>query len=259
MKNLFDSHCHLNDETIENVEEVILRAKKSGINAFLVVGWNLESSKKAIEIAETYNGVYAAVGIHPENYEEENEESLAKLEKLAKSSNKVIAIGEIGLDYHWKNDEETKKNQKRWFIKQIELANKLSLPISIHARDASQDIYEIIKDNRIENGFVLHCYSGSVEIMKEFEKLGAYFGFDGPITYKNSIVPKRCVASCRSDRLLIETDSPYLPPVPYRGKKNEPAYIKEIFDQVVSLRKTNNEELSDCLNENFERLFGVKR
>lgn len=257
MKNLFDSHCHLNDDGI-NAKEAIKNAKERGIDAFLVVGWNLESSKKAVELANEYDGVYAAVGIHPENYEDENDESLEKLEALAKSD-KVVAIGEIGLDYHWKNDEETKKEQKEWFIKQIRLANKLRLPVSIHARDASNDVYQIIKDNPIENGFVLHCYSGSEEMMDQFKELGAYFGFDGPITYKNAVTPKECVKKCDIDRLLIETDSPYLSPVPYRGKQNQPAYIKEIFDQMVLLRNENEEELKERLNANFKRLFKVKR
>ena len=257
MKNLFDSHCHLNDKSIK-VKKAISNAKERGIDTFLVVGWNVRSSKKAVRIAKRYDGVYAAVGVHPENYAEEHKNALKTIEKLAKND-KVVAIGEIGLDYHWKCDEETKENQKIWFINQIELANKLKLPVSIHARDASEDVYEILKEHPIENGFVLHCYSGSPEMMKEFAKLGAYFGFDGPITYKNSKTPKRCVIECPLDRLLVETDSPYLPPVPYRGKKNEPAYIKEIFNEMVKLRETTPEELSEALNNNFERLFGVKR
>lgn len=257
MKNLFDSHCHLNDEAL-NPTEAVLNAKERGTDMFLVVGWNLKSSEDAVKIANEHEGVYAAVGIHPENYEDEDESSLGKIKKLAENE-KVIAIGEIGLDYHWKNDDETKRNQKIWFINQIKLANKLGLPVSIHGRDATQDLYEILKENPIANGFVLHCYSGSVEMMKAFAKLGAYFGFDGPITYKNSITPKECVKACPIDRLLIETDAPYLPPVPYRGKRNEPAYIKEIFDQVVLLRETDPDTLSEQLNANFERLFKVKR
>lgn len=257
MKNLFDSHCHLNEDGI-NVKETIENAKERGIDAFLVVGWDIKSSKKAVELANEFDEVYAAVGIHPENYETENEESLRELETLAKSK-KVVAIGEIGLDYHWKNDEQTKKEQKEWFIKQIKLANKLNLPVSIHARDAINDVYQTIKENPINKGFVLHCYSGSYEMMERFKDLGAYFGFDGPITYKNSITPKECVKKCDIDKLLIETDSPYLPPVPYRGKRNQPAYIKEIFDEMVILRNENAEELSERLNDNFRKLFGIER
>ena len=145
MKNLFDSHCHLNEDGI-NVKETIENAKERGIDAFLVVGWDIKSSKKAVELANEFDEVHAAVGIHPENYETENEESLRELETLAKSK-KVVAIGEIGLDYHWKNDEQTKKEQKEWFIKQIKLANKLNLPVSIHARDAINDVYQTIKEN----------------------------------------------------------------------------------------------------------------
>ena len=253
--NLFDSHCHL---TELDFDRAIKEAKENGIDCFLCVGWNLESSKKAVELAEKFPEVYAAVGVHPENYEEENEASLTQIEELAKNP-KVIAVGEIGLDYHWKNDPETKKNQKEWFIRQIELSNKLGLPVSIHGRDASEDLYEILKTHQIANGFVLHCYSGSVEMMKKFASLGAYFGFDGPITYKNAKTPKECVLACPADRLLIETDCPYLPPVPFRGQTNEPKHIKEIFEEMAKIRGEDPENLSVQLNKNFERLFKIKR
>ncbi len=257
MKNLFDSHCHLNERSF-NAKKAIKIAKERGIDVFLVIGWDLKSSRKAVRMARKYKEVYAAVGVHPENCVDENLRSLKAIERLAKHP-KVVAIGEIGLDYHWKNDDETKANQKEWFLKQIDLANKLNLPVSIHSRDASEDVYEILKEHPIGKGFVLHCYSGSAEMMKQFEKLGAYFGFDGPITYKNSKTPKQCVAECPIERLLIETDSPYLPPVPYRGKRNQPAYINEIFDEMLRLRNESEEDLRAALNDNFERLFGIKR
>lgn len=259
MAGLYDSHCHLNDEAFASVEETIKSAENNaGIDFFLVVGWNYESSKRAVELAKWHKNIYAAVGVHPENYEEEDENTINKLRELAKNE-KVVAIGEIGLDYHWKNDQKTKEDQKEWFIKQIKLANTLGLPVTIHGRDATQDLYEILKTNPILHGFVLHCYSGSVEMMKEFAKLGAYFGFDGPITYKNAITPKECVKACPLERLLIETDSPYLPPVPYRGKRNEPKYIVEVFRTVSELRGIDEKTLLEQLNRNLESLFKVER
>ena len=257
MIRLFDSHCHINDKDID-AKAAVEAARNAGVDFLLVIGWNLESSKKAVELAQEYPEVYAAVGIHPENYDEETFDSLKEIELLAKHP-KVVAIGEIGLDYHWKNDDETKENQKIWFIKQIDLANKLGLPVSIHGRDASEDLYNILKEHQIVNGFVLHCYSGSVEMMKKFDTLGAYYGFDGPITYKNAITPKECVKQCLIDHVLIETDSPYLSPVPYRGQQNEPKNVDEVFKTVADLKATNPDELALQLNKNLESLFKVKR
>lgn len=254
----FDSHCHLNDEAFaEDLDEVIIRAKEAGLKAILVLGYDLLSSKKAIEIAEKYDICYAAVGFHPENLDGANLEDLDKIEALAHHP-KVVAIGEVGLDYHWQNDEATKEKQKPFFREQIRLANKLGLPLSIHARDASEDTYKILKENPPTAGAVLHCYSGSPEMMKEFAKMDLYFGFDGPLTYKNAKTPKECVAEAPLDRLLIETDSPYLSPVPMRGKRNEPSYVPFILKEMASIRQLSEEEMETRLGENFERLFHVK-
>ncbi len=253
--NMLDSHCHLNDEHIYGQrKELIERAVSVGVNTFLVIGWDIPSSKLAIDIANESPNVYAAVGIHPENLEGVSEESILEIEKLAKHK-KVIAIGEIGLDYHWYKEKEEHEFQKIWFIKQIELANKLHLPLSIHARDASEDTYEILKEHTPQYGAVLHCYSGSKEMMDKFLALGLYFGFDGPITYKNAITPKECVIHCPIDRILTETDSPYLPPVPYKGKSNEPAYIKEIFTQMALLKNVDEKILEKQIEKNFYNLF----
>ncbi len=255
---MLDSHLHLNDEKIyPQREEIIKRAISNGVNSFLVVGWDLPSSKIAVQIAHEFDGVYAAIGVHPENLEGINDDSLKELEELSKDP-KVKAIGEIGLDYHWFKEKEEHDFQKIWFIKQIELANKLRLPLSIHARDASEDTYEILKEHTPIYGAVLHCYSGSKEMMERFLKLGLYFGFDGPITYKNAITPKECVVACPMDKILTETDSPYLPPVPYRGKTNEPAYIKEIFEQMATLKNVDKEILEKQINANFSKLFHVE-
>ena len=254
----YDSHCHLNDEAFLNdEEEVIARAKQAGLKAILILGYDLPSSQKAIEIASRHDICYAAVGFHPENLEGARIEDLGEIKRLA-NHKKVIAIGEVGLDYHWYNDEATKERQRPFFIEQIKLANELGLPLSIHARDASEDTYKILKEYTPTSGAVLHCYSGSVEMMKEFAKLGLYFGFDGPITYKNAKTPKECVAAVPMNRLLSETDSPYLSPVPNRGKRNEPSYIPYIVAEMAAIRGETEERMQQQLLSNFEELFHVK-
>ena len=254
----FDSHCHLNDEAFaDDIDEVVSRAKEAGLKAVLCLGYDIPSSRKAIELASKYDIVYAAVGLHPQNLEGYTLDDLQTVKELA-SSPKVIAIGEVGLDYYWEKKEDVGENQRRFFIAQIQLANELHLPLSIHARNATEDMYEILSGHPPLYGAVLHCYSGSKEMLERFAKLGLYFGFDGPITYKNSVVPKECVSAAPIDKLLVETDSPYLSPVPLRGKRNEPGNIPHIFDMVRLLRGLEAEELENRLNQNFENLFHVK-
>jgi len=252
---MLDSHCHLNDELLfKDYPDYIALAQSQGVNKILVVGWNVDSSKKAVQIANEYENIYAAVGIHPENVEESCVADLDEICKLAKNK-KVIAIGEIGLDYHWNNDESNHEKQKEYFIKQISLANSLNLPISVHSRDAVEDTYVILKDNPIIKHGVLHCYSGSVEMLLKFKELGMYFGFDGPITYKNSVVPKECVKECPLDRILTETDSPYLTPVPYRGQINNPSNIKFIIEEMARLKGISVDDLIRIIDTNFNKLF----
>lgn len=258
MIRFFDSHCHLGDEAFkEDLEDVLLRAENESVNRILVLGWDLPSSKEAVQLAQRYKSVYAAVGFHPENLDEVSDDALKEIEKLS-HEDKVVAIGEIGLDYHWYKEADIRERQKVWMIKQIELANKVHLPVSIHARDASGDMVELLKVHKPEFGGVLHCYSGSVETMKILAEMGYYFGFDGPITYKNAIEPKECVKACPIDRLLIETDSPYLSPVPKRGTRNEPSNIPLIASQMAELKQMSVEELMERLNKNFMELFHVK-
>ena len=255
---MLDSHCHLNDDGLfEKRAEIIERAKEAGVSLMLCVGWDLESSKRAVQIAHEFDCVYAAVGFHPENLENISDEALEEIKELAKDD-KVVAIGEIGLDYHWFKEQKDHDNQKIWFIKQIELANELDLPLSIHARDASEDTYTILKEHPVKAGCVLHCYSGSTEMLKRFADLGCYFGFDGPITYKNAIEPKENVKNCPIDRILTETDSPYLSPVPYRGKQNEPKNIKEILETMAELRSVSKKDMENAVKNNFKRLFHYK-
>ncbi len=253
-----DSHCHLNDEALfSDFRSVVMRARDARVKNLLVIGWDLESSKKAVELAESDEHVYAAIGFHPENLEGISEEALSEIEELA-THEKVVAIGEIGLDYHWYKEQKDRDNQKVWFIRQIELANKLGLPCSIHAREATGDTYQLLKEHPIHASAVLHCYSGSSEMLREFAKLGYYFGFDGPVTFKNAKEPKECALVCPLDRLLVETDSPYMSPTPFRGTTNEPKNIPIIVEQIATIREMNVEDLKGAIEENFERLFHVK-
>ena len=253
-----DSHCHLNDEAfVDDLEKVIEDAKSNGVTAMMVIGYDIVSSQRALEIASAHEGVYAAIGIHPENFEGLDFSCLEEIRDMAKNP-KVIAIGEIGLDYHWYKEESHRAEQKKWLIKQIELANELGLPASIHARECLGDMYALLKEHPLEKRGVLHCYSGSKEMLLEFAKLGYYFGFDGPITYKNAVEPKECVKLCPLDRILTETDCPYLTPVPYRGKRNMPQYIPFIAKQIAELKGIDEAEIQKAVWNNFESLFHVK-
>lgn len=255
---LIDSHCHINDEKLlQKSDEIIAEARQAGVGLFIVPAWDFKSSIDALSLTRKYPGVYAAIGYHPENIEDAHEEALDDIKELAKDS-KVIAIGEIGLDYHWYKNKEDQERQKRWFIKQIEIANELNLPVSIHAREAAKDTLDILRKHPLKAGGVLHCYSGSCETLLEFAKLGLYFGFDGPITYKNSLTPKANVAICPIDRMLSETDSPYLPPEPHRGEENHPAYVKEVVKEMAEIRGTSVEEIAEIILQNTKRLFHVE-
>ncbi len=254
----FDSHCHLNDKEFDSTyHEVYERAKSMDVSPLLVIGWDYESSLKAVQMSEELEGVYALVGFQPENLETISEEALQKIEELTKHP-KVVGIGEIGLDYYWFHDPKDHENQKKWFIRQLELANKLDFPVSIHAREALGDTLEILRAHSPKRKGVLHCYSGSVETMVELEKLGYYFGFGGPVTFKNAKEPKRCVEACPLGRLLVETDSPYMAPTPLRGTVNEPKNIPLIAAAVAELKGVNVDKLAEVMKENLERLFRVK-
>ena len=254
----FDSHCHLNDKEFDSsYREVYERAKSMDVSPLLVIGWDFESSLKAVQMSEELEGVYALVGFQPENLESISEEAIQKIEELTKHP-KVVGIGEIGLDYHWFHDPKDHENQKKCFIRQLELADKLDLPVSIHAREALGDTLDILRVHSPKRKGVLHCYSGSFETMKEMAKLGMYFGFDGPITFKNAFEPKKCVAACPMDRLLVETDSPYLSPAPYRGKENHPSNIPLIVKAMAELRGEEENEVAENLRKNFASLFRVE-
>jgi TatD DNase family protein len=224
----------------------------------MIPGDNIENSLKAIKLAETFDQVYASIGIHPEEVNSISlEEGMQQLKKIFHTSKKIKAIGEIGLDKHWSKDEELIKKQKEYFIRQIDLANELNLPIIIHARDAYQDAIQIIKEHPVNKKGVFHCYSGSVEQLKEILKLGYYIGLDGPVTYKNAIVPKEVARIVPLDRLVIETDSPYMSPVPKRGSINYPFYLNYVVAEIAKIRQINSREIEDTTYHNGKELFNI--
>ncbi len=214
---LFDSHCHYNDEKFnEDREHIIVQNLKEISNA-IVSGYNIESSKQAVEIASKYNKLYAIVGVSPNDVEQNL--NYEEIERLA-NNGRVVGIGEIGLDYYW--NKENKELQKEVFIKQIKIANKLNLPIVIHTREAVMDTIEILKMYSVIQKGVFHCCPLNIELIKEALKLGFYISFSGNITFKNAKNAEKCIQAVPLEKQLIETDSPYMTPEPYRGRRNDP-------------------------------------
>lgn len=254
---LFDTHAHLNAEQYnDDLEEVIERAKHEGVQELVVVGFDRPTIKKAIELAEAYEFIYASVGWHPVDAIDMTDEDLQWIEELA-SHPKVVALGEMGLDYYW--DKSPKDVQREVFRKQIRLAKKVKLPIIIHNRDATADVVEILKEEgAAEVGGIMHCFSGSVEIAKECIEMNFYISLGGPVTFKNAKKPKEVAAEIPLDRLLIETDCPYLTPHPYRGKRNEPSYVKLVAQQIAELKGISFEEVAEATTANAKKCFGMK-
>ena len=254
---IFDTHCHLNHEDLyKDLDNVIKRAKDAGVESFLVVGYDKETSLLAIKLAEQYDFIYAAIGYHPTEIFDLSEEDFNEIMNLLDHP-KVVALGEIGLDYHWVIEPEKRELQKKYFIRQIKEANKHHLPISIHNRDAIDDCLTILKNNHVDMGGIMHCYSGSVESMYEFIKCGMYISLGGPVTFKNARVPKEVAKEVPLDKLLVETDSPYLAPHPYRGKQNEPALIRLVVNEIAELKGMKVEEIEEATYSNALKLFHV--
>ena len=254
---MIDSHCHINDELYKNnPAEYVKEAEKAGVFQFLVVGFDEKSSELALEIANKNKSCYAAVGIHPSDAKNAKPGDLEKIKELARSD-RAIAIGEIGLDYYWDKDESVRAQQKEFFKEQIKIANELNLPISIHCRDALEDCLQILKENPVKHGGIMHCYAGSLEMSSEFIKLGFLLGFGGTVTFKNSIRPKEVAKKVPSNSYVLETDAPYLTPHPFRGKENHSKYLYLVRDQIAELRKTTPEQVEKETTNNFKKVFGI--
>ncbi|WP_062240365.1 TatD family hydrolase [Fictibacillus sp. FJAT-27399] len=255
---MFDTHAHLNAiQFEEDLEEVIQRALDEGISHIVVVGFDRPTIKGAIKLADTYDFIYAAVGWHPVDAVDMTPEDLQWIEELA-AHPKVVALGEMGLDYHW--DKSPEDVQKDVFRQQIQLAKKVKLPIIIHNRDATQDVVDILKSEGAEEvGGIMHCYSGSLEVAKQCLDMNFYISFGGPVTFKNAKKPKEVAKEIPIDRLLIETDCPYLSPHPLRGKRNEPSYVKYVAEAIAELREIPLEDLVKKTSDNARQLFGINR
>lgn len=253
---LFDTHVHLNIEQFdEDREAVIARAKAAGVEKMVVVGFDHQTIKKAIELAETYSYIYAAVGWHPVDAIDFTDDDLRWLEELA-GHEKVVALGEMGLDYYW--DKSPKDVQKNVFRKQIALAKKVKLPIIIHNREATDDVIQLLQEEQAEEvGGIMHCFAGEVKHVQPCLDMNFYISLGGPVTFKNAKAPKEVAKVVPHDRLIVETDCPFLAPHPHRGKRNEPMYVRLVAEEIASLRETTIEEVERTTTENAERLFGI--
>ena len=260
--NLFDSHAHYNDEKFDiDRDEIIKETLKNDVSNFIVAGYSIESSIKAVEIVKKYENAYAIVGISPNDLEqikteEDIENNIKELEKLILENNKkekkIVAIGEIGLDYYWTKDNINLQN--RIFIKQIELANTLNLPIVIHTRDAVNDTLKILKEHPVIKKGIFHCCPLNRELVKEGLKLGFYISLSGVITFKNAKNANEIIEMISEDKLLIETDSPYLSPEPVRGTRNNCMNVKYVAKKIADVKAKNIEEIADITNKRSMRL-----
>lgn len=251
----FDTHAHYDSSKFDADRDEVLRAlPESGVTLVVDPGDNAERSSRAVELAQRYPHVYAAVGWHPEEAEDWDADSLLAIRELAQRP-KVCAIGEIGLDYYW--DTTYRDRQKEMFRAQIELALELNLPVIVHDREAHGDSLEIVREYPELRG-VFHCFSGSVEMAQELLRRGWYLGFDGPITYKNAVRALEVIRVCPMDRILLETDSPYLAPVPNRGKRNDSRNLPYIAATVARIKDISVEAVAAQTMENGKRLFGIQ-
>lgn len=248
---LTDTHVHLNsDQLYTEVEAFINAAKAVHVERFFVIGYDYDSSLRAIEIADRFPNVYAVIGVHPTEVEKSR-----AIDELIQHS-KVVGIGEVGLDYYW--DSVPRERQKTEFARQIKLAFDHQLPIVIHMRDATQDTLDVLRANKqfLTKG-IMHCYSGSVENVHDFIELGFYISLGGPVTFVNAKTPKDVARIVPSERLLIETDSPYLAPHPFRGKQNSPALLPLIAKEIAMIRLQSVESIAELTTQNSKDLFGV--
>lgn len=250
---IIDTHTHIYDERFEEDFDTVMKNIEEQMEGIVSIGFDPESSKKSIELANKYSFVHAVIGVHPVDIKKYNDEVEKELEKLALTEKKVVAIGEIGLDYHWMEDPE--EVQKEGFRKQIELAERVKLPIVIHTREALQDTLDILREYKNVGG-ILHCYPGSYEAAKPF--LDRYYiGVGGTVTFKNNKKTKELVKELSLDKIVLETDCPYLTPVPFRGKRNEPVYTKYVAEEIARIKEISVEEVINITTENAKKIYGI--
>jgi TatD DNase family protein len=254
MIQLFDTHCHLNDPKFnEDLEAVLDHAASQGVSYIVVPGYDYDSCLRAMELAHQHEMIYAAVGFHPHDAKDVQETHFEDLKQWVKDE-KVVAIGEIGLDYYY--DHSPREIQQEVFRRHIQFAKTCQLPIIIHDRDAHGDIVKLLKEeDAAVCGGIMHCFSGSKDLAQECIKMNFYISFGGPVTFKNAKRPREVAAQIPIERLLIETDSPWLTPEPNRGKRNEPAYVRQVAEKIAELREIELQELASITTANAKRLF----
>ena len=252
---LFDTHAHLNDEAFnQDRAELLAGLPEKGIGLVMNAGCSLEASREVVEMAQQYPWLYAAVGSHPDAADEVDETVLEEYRKLCKLNPKVKAIGEIGLDYHY--EDIPREIQQKAFRLQMELARELDLPVIVHERDAHEDGMAIVREFPTVKG-VFHCYSGSAEMARQLVDMGWYIGFTGVLTFKNARKAVETAASIPLDRIVLETDCPYMAPEPFRGKRNDPGYLYRMAEQLAQIRGIKAEEAAAITTENGKRLYRI--
>lgn len=253
---IFETHAHYDDEKFENDRDLLIPDLLSGnICNIINVSSSVESVDTGIALAEKYEKVYAAVGVHPSDIEGLNEESFAWIKEQC-SHPKVVAVGEIGLDYYWEKEEEVRKSQREWFFRQMKLAEEVNLPVIIHSRDAAEHTMQVMKEVHAENiPGVVHCYSYSLEMAKEFVKMGYYIGVGGVVTFKNAKKLKDVVQGIPLERILLETDAPYMAPEPHRGTRNHSGNLPYVAAEIARLKGITSQEVEDITLQNARILF----
>lgn len=248
----FESHAHYDDERFDEDRDTLLASfPAEGIETVVNASSDIKSSKASIALSEKYPFFYAAVGVHPHEVENITEADIDELRELSKHP-KVVAIGEIGLDYYY--DLSPRDLQRHWFKRQLELADELKMPVIIHSRDAAQECLDIIKNSNVRNG-VIHCYSGSAEMAEEYIKMGFYIGVGGSLTFKNNKKGVETVERIPIEKILIETDSPYLAPVPYRGKRNDSRLLKYVVERISQIKNIPENDICNITKNNAQNLF----
>ncbi|WP_321388649.1 TatD family hydrolase [uncultured Enterococcus sp.] len=255
---IFDSHTHLNAEQFnDDIPETIERAKELGVTEMAVVGFDTPTIDKSLSLSKEYADIYSIIGWHPTEAGSYTKDIEARLQELLETP-KVVALGEIGLDYYWM--EDPKDVQDRVFRRQIAIAKEMKLPISIHMRDAIEDTYRVLKEEGVQDiGGIMHSYSGDSEWMKRFLDLGMHISFSGVVSFKKAVEVQEAAQTAPLERLLVETDAPYLAPVPYRGKRNEPGYTRYVVEKIAELRAMPWEELAQQTTKNAHQLFRIDK
>ena len=252
---MIDTHTHINMIEVTPADDIIKNAGNYGVDKLIIPAASTSDFDTIIELTNKHENVYGMLGIHPSEAKEWTDDIITRIKKLANKNKKIVAIGEIGLDYYW--DKSFNDLQKEIFIKQIKLANELRLPIDVHDRDAHKDTFDILKEYNRGSIVIMHCFSGSVEFAKECINEGWYLGIGGVVTFKNAIKMKEVARAVPLEQILLETDAPYLTPVPYRGKENQPAYVKFVAEEIARIRNTTFEEIDEITTQNAKRVFNI--